>query len=58
MFFGASTLSAVKLVLGLTWDLEILDRNVMAVRGDVQLINLILTRFGVHLISMTLVNMA
>ena len=43
MFFGAFSLSAVKLVLGLPRDLEILE-NVIAVRGDVQVINPILTQ--------------
>ena len=55
MLFGAFSLSAVKLVLGLPWDLEILD-NVMAVRGDVQVNNSIPTRQGCILVSMTLVN--
>ena len=48
MLFGTFSLSAVKLVLGLPWDLEILDGMYWQLRGDVQVINAILYPIGVH----------
>ena len=44
MFLG--TLNLVKVALGLPWDSKILDRMYWQLRGDIQVINPILTCWG------------